>query len=702
MVYVVTYKKAGVTYTVFDPRLADNISTDASGNVTGLSKYGIYNTRLELGVNKVGSFEFTVPSQNSAAGVLAAMEGSIAITSYGGSGSSTVFLGRIVKLTRNFINDLIVKCEGALACLNDTSIAEYNTNGTASSRLSTLLGLRYNIGSPFTVSVGTCTVSGSAAYSGNFGTNLWQCINRDLLDQFGGYVVPRYSGDSTVYVDYLAAITDLSGQDIRFAVNLLDLEDTLDGSGLVNLYIPRGKDGLGIMSVSDGWYNASGQQTSEGAQDAIYYKTGRYIVNVADRDRHGCLSLAYEDKNIETVSDLFSDVIARLNATSGVFPRTISVKAADLSFIGDSQDDFEIGKLVRVTSLPHGISANMPITAITMDLLDPVNAKITIGDLRATASGIISRTASSSTTTSGSGGGGVTVHGQLTGRDLADQHPMSAITGLVSALESKADSGDIPTKTSDLTNDSGFLTSQDISGKENLSNKVTALSSASTDTQYPSAKCVYDELSNKETVGSGFEARANGAVVASGKAASDSTSRGVMLVKNTSGKDAVKMYGLTANNGEIDVLYNGNTRAALYTAASGKGILKLCSDDGSSSIVLSESTPIVIDGGTSDVWTWRKWSDGTAECWAVVSINTSISSAWGSLYESSNGCRVSYPSGLFTAAPCLSVSVSGNSGAMLESYGAGSASTTPEYYLVRPSRLSASDTFYFSIHAIGR
>ena len=41
---------------------------------------------------------------------------------------------------------------------------------------------------------------------------------------------------------------------------------------------------------------------------------------------------------------------------------------------------------------------------------------------------------------------------------------------------------------------------QDISGKENTSNKVTTLSSNSTDTQYPSAKCVYDELESIKTV----------------------------------------------------------------------------------------------------------------------------------------------------------------------------------------------------------
>ena len=37
---------------------------------------------------------------------------------------------------------------------------------------------------------------------------------------------------------------------------------------------------------------------------------------------------------------------------------------------------------------------------------------------------------------------------------------------------------------------------QDITGKENNSNKVTSISSSSTDTQYPSAKCVYDAINN--------------------------------------------------------------------------------------------------------------------------------------------------------------------------------------------------------------
>lgn len=64
----------------------------------------------------------------------------------------------------------------------------------------------------------------------------------------------------------------------------------------------------------------------------------------------------------------------------------------------------------------------------------------------------------------------------------------------------------VPTKLSEFTDDLGnspththsqYLTQhQDISGKENSSNKVTSISSSSTNTQYPSAKCVYDAINN--------------------------------------------------------------------------------------------------------------------------------------------------------------------------------------------------------------
>lgn len=103
----------------------------------------------------------------------------------------------------------------------------------------------------------------------------------------------------------------------------------------------------------------------------------------------------------------------------------------------------------------------------------------------------------------------------------------SAVSGVAEILNKPA----IPTKTSDLSNDSGFLTSANavtsfnnqtgavtysapvtsvngstgaVTGLEVTSNKVTSIDGSSTDTQYPSAKLLYDQLATKQdTVSAG-------------------------------------------------------------------------------------------------------------------------------------------------------------------------------------------------------
>ncbi len=57
----------------------------------------------------------------------------------------------------------------------------------------------------------------------------------------------------------------------------------------------------------------------------------------------------------------------------------------------------------------------------------------------------------------------------------------------------------VPTNISAFTNDSGYITSSALTGYEQTSNKVTSISSSSTDTQYPSAKCVYDIVGDIES-----------------------------------------------------------------------------------------------------------------------------------------------------------------------------------------------------------
>jgi hypothetical protein len=72
-----------------------------------------------------------------------------------------------------------------------------------------------------------------------------------------------------------------------------------------------------------------------------------------------------------------------------------------------------------------------------------------------------------------------------------------AVNGTTQSITSKKVDIAVPTKVSDLTNDSGFITNATVAGKENASNKVTSITSTSSDTQYPSAKAVYTGLNEK-------------------------------------------------------------------------------------------------------------------------------------------------------------------------------------------------------------
>lgn len=65
----------------------------------------------------------------------------------------------------------------------------------------------------------------------------------------------------------------------------------------------------------------------------------------------------------------------------------------------------------------------------------------------------------------------------------------------------------------------------------------------------------------------------------------------------------------------------------------------------------------VVEQGTSDIWAYRKWASGVAECWGSYT-STGGSSTEGSLYW--KGTSTAYPSGLFIATPITEATLGGN------------------------------------------
>ena len=115
------------------------------------------------------------------------------------------------------------------------------------------------------------------------------------------------------------------------------------------------------------------------------------------------------------------------------------------------------------------------------------------------------------------------------------------------------------------------------------------------------------------------------------------------------------------------------------------------------------SVDFVVSEGETDGWSWRKWESGIAECWGRFSHTLNCNSGWGSLYETASAVYETFPAGLFTAAPTVSIDWEQTSGGTLLclEMGAGlTSSRTQQFYGVRAT--SGSSTGYAHVIAKGR
>ena len=118
----------------------------------------------------------------------------------------------------------------------------------------------------------------------------------------------------------------------------------------------------------------------------------------------------------------------------------------------------------------------------------------------------------------------------------------------------------------------------------------------------------------------------------------------------------------------------------------------------------SDMTAFVVSQGTEGIWSYRKWSDGTAECWGTSALRTVSSwSQWGGIYYG-NPYNVydTYPSGLFTELPSCQAQIGQSSGDCYLVKGAsGDATKTCAFY---PARGTSGGSFSYTVayYAVGK
>lgn len=110
------------------------------------------------------------------------------------------------------------------------------------------------------------------------------------------------------------------------------------------------------------------------------------------------------------------------------------------------------------------------------------------------------------------------------------------------------------------------------------------------------------------------------------------------------------------------------------------------------------NTPVVVETGTSGIWNYRKWSNGTAECWGAWYGTLSHYSTYAGFYGYYQ--TVGLPSGLFTVAPIVNYSAYVGGGFALTGTCTANTTTTISVYALASG--SGSQTVGFHMYCIGK
>ena len=117
-----------------------------------------------------------------------------------------------------------------------------------------------------------------------------------------------------------------------------------------------------------------------------------------------------------------------------------------------------------------------------------------------------------------------------------------------------------------------------------------------------------------------------------------------------------------------------------------------------------ENIVYIVESGTSGIWYYRKWSDGTAECWCSYNLTIPINEPfdpskdyhyYGVIPEQK------FPIGLFIESPLTILSVTDDYGNIFGIKRHSKQNTTGAMYAVSPVS-SDSDIVYVDIEAKGR
>lgn len=352
-----------------------------------LEQLKVLNAKCKLKANSVGGASFTVLDNHPFYGSLNKLKSVIEIL----QDDDVIFRGRMTDDSRDLHKKLVVDVEGVLACTNDTIIPPFNfpddfpdapgegdTENAVEYFLGWILTKHNEHAQPWQqLKLGTVTVrdpNNVIVRSSEKHLHTWEVLKTRLFEStLRGYLYVRFESDGN-YVDYVDSFPLTNLQHVRLKENVLDIVTDSDANETYTAILPIGKDGLTIGSYS----------LDSGELQSDLQKEGDYIYSPSGVERYGWVCVPIKEStwdDVGTQKELVGHAADSLTGNTQKLANTITIRAVDLHFTDGKIPTIRPFRNVEVDIPSHGIeSETVPLTELEIDILNPQNTVIILGD----------------------------------------------------------------------------------------------------------------------------------------------------------------------------------------------------------------------------------------------------------------------------------------------------------------------------------
>ena len=364
-------------------------------------KLKLNSPKCKLEVNTVGEASFTIYANHPYYNKMSKMRSVFEILQDG----HAIFRGRMTEDSKDFNNIKVVDLEGVGAYFNDSVVRPFafpedfldDTGYIAAASggnvveffLSWLINNHNSQVEEFQrFKLGNVTVTDSTNYIVRASTDYaktWETMKSKLFDSgLGGYFCIRYEDDGN-YIDYLADFELTNTQTVEFGQNLLDLKTESNATSVCSAVLPLGKKLKEIDENTDSEDRLNISKLANGNVTEDIYKQGDLLISRSAKEAYGFIVADTKDTTWDDVTDatnLQTKASQYLTTTARKLSNTITVTAVDLHFTDDEIAAFRIYRNIRAISKPHGLEEIYKLTKLDIDILNPQNTKITLGDTK--------------------------------------------------------------------------------------------------------------------------------------------------------------------------------------------------------------------------------------------------------------------------------------------------------------------------------